>query len=101
LCVGAGGCSLGNSGDKAGHAADPQHGKELFSRSCAVCHTLADANAAGATGPDLDTLGPTRQAVINAINDGRGGMPAGLVTGQDAQDVAAYVAAANATAQGH
>ena len=48
------------------------------------------------TGPDLDELGQLHaQRVENAIKNGGTGqdrMPAGLLQGQDAKDVAAYVA---------
>ena len=47
-------------------------------------------------GPDLDTLKPPKGLILDAINNGRargnGQMPAQLYTGQEAQDVAAYVA---------
>jgi plastocyanin len=80
-------------------------GKVLFVQKCGACHTLARAGTKGNVGPNLD------QAFQQSIKDGmkRSGvkgavhgwilhpnqdspMPAGLVTGQDAYDVAAYVA---------
>jgi cytochrome c553 len=73
-----------------------ERGKETFRQTCASCHTLAAVNARGVTGPDLDTLGQLdKQRVLNAIRrggTGQGRMPAGLLQGRDAQDVAAYVA---------
>ncbi|MGN6372516.1 MAG: hypothetical protein ACTHM1_05950, partial [Solirubrobacteraceae bacterium] len=59
--------------------AEQQHGRYLFSQSCAVCHTLAAANSEGKIGPDLDIrLGsqiPTeagrRELVRGAIAEGR------------------------------
>jgi len=72
-----------------------EHGKFLFRRTCASCHTLAAVNARGVTGPNLDQIGQmTPQRVLNAIRIGGTGqkrMPAGLLDGTDAQDVAAYV----------
>jgi mono/diheme cytochrome c family protein len=85
--------------------AEQQHGRVLFSDSCAVCHTLAGANAEGHIGPNLDVrLGseiPTeagrRALVLSAITEGRargyGDMPAQLYQGRDAESVAAFVAA--------
>jgi cytochrome c553 len=74
------------------------NGRELFARNCATCHTLAGSHAVGRVGPNLDTLngGDLKPAfVLDAIEKGRargnGQMPAGLLVGQDAQDVAAYV----------
>jgi mono/diheme cytochrome c family protein len=76
------------------------HGRELFARNCATCHTLAGSQAVGRVGPNLDQLngGNLKPAfVLDAIQKGRargmGNMPAGLLTGDDAKDVAGYVAA--------
>jgi mono/diheme cytochrome c family protein len=70
-------------------------GKQLFRQTCATCHTLAAVNARGVTGPDLDGIGEvTKQRVLNAIRIGGIGdkrMPAGLLTGANAEAVADYV----------
>jgi mono/diheme cytochrome c family protein len=75
-----------------------KEGRELFGLRCANCHTLKAANAIASIGPDLDQLRPNRALVLNAIENGRsagnGQMAAGLYTGQDAEDVAAFVAKA-------
>jgi cytochrome c553 len=72
-----------------------EQGKELFIQTCKSCHTLDAVNAHGVTGPDLDDLGGLdRQRVLNAIRrggTGQGRMPAGLLEGEEAQDVAIYV----------
>lgn len=80
-------------------------GKELFLTKCAACHTLAHAGTTGTVGPNLDDA--FRQDRADGINsasiqglvdywirypDTEGVMPAMLYNGQDAQDVAAYVA---------
>jgi len=74
-----------------------EDGKELFRQTCATCHTLAAANAHGATGPNLDDIGEmTVERVQEAIKIGGTGqkrMPAGLLEGEDAENVAAYVTA--------
>jgi cytochrome c553 len=74
-----------------------ERGKQLFRRTCASCHTLAAVNARGVTGPNLDQLGGlTKERVLNAIRiggTGQGRMPAGLLQGKDADDVATFVAA--------
>jgi mono/diheme cytochrome c family protein len=76
--------------------ADTQRGRVLFNEKCATCHTLGDANAVGRVGPDLDVLAPTEGLTISAIREGRargtGQMPAQLLDGKDAKDVAAYIA---------
>lgn len=72
-----------------------ERGKELFRQNCAGCHTLAAVEAKGVTGPNLDRLGNVRRdRVLAAIRNGGTGklqMPAGLVDGEDAEAVAAYV----------
>ena len=73
-----------------------QHGKQLFIATCKSCHDLDAVQARGVTGPDLDELGGVdRERVLNAIENGgtgQGRMPAGLLQGEDAEDVANYVA---------
>lgn len=79
-------------------ASDLDKGKQVFSQdaqpSCAICHTLADAGSAGAVGPDLDELKPTREQVVNAVTSGVGIMPAfnESLSEEQIQAVAHYVA---------
>ena len=77
--------------------ADAVSGRQLFAANCANCHTLRASNSVGKVGPSLDVLRPPAALVENAILNGRalgrGNMPAGLLTGEDAKDVAAYVEA--------
>jgi mono/diheme cytochrome c family protein len=72
-----------------------RNGKELFIATCKSCHNLDAVQARGVTGPDLDELGGLdRERVLNAIRNGgtgQGRMPAGLLQGEDAEDVALYV----------
>lgn len=94
---------------------DKAHGKELFTAKCGSCHTLADAATTGTIGPNLDDafaesrrngLGESTfvQVVMDQIaysieetSTGAPGMPANIVTGQDADDVASYVASVAGT----
>jgi mono/diheme cytochrome c family protein len=84
---------------------DLSNGKAEFVEKCGSCHTLARAGTAGTQGPSLDKAFQT--ALADGIDrdtvDGivhrqilhprkNSIMPAGLVTGQNAKDVAAYVA---------
>lgn len=91
--------------------AEEQHGRVLFSESCAFCHTLAATNSVGRIGPNLDLKfkelssipagfsdeAERRAFVLNAIVEGRalgrGNMPAGLYQGREAEAVADFVAA--------
>ena len=88
--------------------ASDERGREILAQQCATCHTLAAAHAVGKVRPNLDQLvgpldpngvGGTKQQqafVLGAIRqgraNGRGQMPANLVDGEDAQDVAKFVA---------
>src|SRR4051812_27312476 len=101
------------------NSADPNlaNGKQKFGESCAACHTLARASATGVSGPNLEAafarsrqdglrpstfegivhqqiLHPSRNPQLDPQVKGKftPGMPAGLVSGDDARDVAAYVA---------
>ena len=112
ILSGCGGLGLTDSGDNV------VNGKQLFVAKCGSCHVLERAATKGVTGPNLD------QAFARARADGFGEstfrgmvlrqilhpakgaqtdpktgkplptMPANLVTGDDAEDVAAYVASA-------
>lgn len=77
--------------------ASQEEGRQLFAANCATCHTLAASRSVGKTGPNLDVMRPPAALTTNAILLGRargnGNMPAGLVSGQQAKDVADYIAA--------
>jgi plastocyanin len=108
------GCQLKDDGDNL------VNGKTQFAQNCASCHTLARANAQGVVGPNLDQawqqsekdglgrstykgvvhrqiLQPNRTVQTDPIT-GKALqlMPAKIVTGENAEDVAAYVAYAAA-----
>jgi mono/diheme cytochrome c family protein len=87
--------------------AGEKQGRDLFGEKCAVCHTLAAANAIGKVGPNLDVLKPPASLVYNTINNGclpnpppsqsqqaclgQGVMPSGIIAGRQAQEVANFV----------
>ena len=109
-----GGCQVADSGTNL------VNGKELFLQKCGSCHVLNRAGSKGTIGPNLDQafqraredgfrdsgIEGVVRAQINEPNrrpsrDPETGkvlqpMPADLVTGDDARDVAAYVASAAA-----
>jgi uncharacterized cupredoxin-like copper-binding protein len=108
------GCELKDDGDNL------VNGKTLFVEKCGSCHTLARADAKGVVGPNLDEawqraehdgLGrSTFEGIVHrqivqpnqnpSVDPATGKevapMPPKVVTGEDAQDVAAYVASAAA-----
>ena len=57
---------------------------------CGSCHTLA---AAGTVGPNLDQLGPTKEAVVTIVTNGRAAMPsfADQLDADEIEAVAEYV----------
>jgi mono/diheme cytochrome c family protein len=86
-------------------SASEQHGRELFVANCGSCHTFDAAGTVGQVGPNLDDIAVNEADVLHAIRTGggrhakgqgagpSGNMPQNLVTGKDAQDVAAFVGA--------
>jgi mono/diheme cytochrome c family protein len=100
LVVSLGGCALKHA------TANLVTGKKLFVSNCGSCHTLNHASTTGAVGPNLDDafrqdrIDGVKSTSIEGLVDywieypnTQGRMPPMLVKGQNAQDVAAYVAA--------
>ena len=67
---------------------DPVRGKVVFAKVCSTCH---GPQAEGGVGPRLAGAGLDAATVSAAVQQGRGVMPAGLVSGQEQADVVAYV----------
>jgi mono/diheme cytochrome c family protein len=82
-----------STGTSTGSTTDFTAARMMFATTCGGCHTLADAKTTGTVGPNLDQLKPDEATVEHQIMTGGGPMPAGLFKGQDAKDVATYVAA--------
>jgi mono/diheme cytochrome c family protein len=104
----AAGCGTGGIADT--HA-DQTAGKKTFIQQCGSCHTLQDAGTQGKIGPNLDDAFASsrkqgfeestfRNVVLEQIRIAEPPMPKNIVTGQDAQNVAAYVAAVAGTGTG-
>jgi mono/diheme cytochrome c family protein len=101
LAVAASGCGTSS--------ADAERGRTLFVQKCGVCHTMAQAGTTAQIGPNLDHAfaaaratgeeSDTVEGIVKAqvefprpSNDNpAASMPADIVTGQDLEDVAAYV----------
>lgn len=99
-------CGVSSEGE-----ADIANGKQKFMTNCGSCHALADAGSPGGIGPNLDDAfrasraeGYPSDSFSNVVeywikhpnrrpsNPPVPHMPANLVTGQDAIDVAWYIA---------
>jgi len=109
----AGAIGLAACGDTVGYSegtGDRIRGKELFTQGCGSCHALADAGTRARIGPNLDyafvqsrldglgettiqqvVRGQIAYPVVDPPTD-QVGMPADIFEGQDAEDVATYVA---------
>jgi mono/diheme cytochrome c family protein len=100
--------TLAACGGGASSSPDLANGKNKFNGACGGCHTLADAGTTGKIGPNLDDAfrGPREEGFKTTAFEGiirywiqkpeqvtEPVMPADLVTGKDAEDVAAYIAA--------
>ncbi len=90
-------------------SADVERGRTLFIQKCGTCHGMAQAGTTAQVGPDLDDAfaaarasgqtDSTIEGVVTAqvenprpLNENPAvSMPAEIVTGQDLEDVAAYV----------
>ena len=104
---------LAACGDTVGYSngtGDKIRGKELFTKGCGSCHMLADAGTTGKIGPNLDYAfvqsridGLGEDTILQVVrgqiaypvttpSTGAPGMPANIYEGQDAEDVASYVA---------
>ena len=118
LSLAAAACDSGTGGISKG--GDTARGEALFKEKCGGCHTLAAAGTAGVIGPNLDdafasdraqgfdessiqqvVAGQIREPSLTGRVDENGqpitstgspAMPADIVTGDDVDAVAAYVA---------
>ena len=66
---------------------DADNAEDVYVGKCAGCH---GGDLGGGSGPGI--AGLSYDAVLAAIQEGPGTMPAGLATGDDAEDVAAWIA---------
>jgi len=107
IAAGCGAVDRVTSGDAAA-------GKVLFKQHCGSCHTLANAGTTGTIGPNLDDAfaadrdpvfasAHTEQTIRDVVRGqiayaeqdpgtGKPGMPPDLIHGQEARNVAVYVA---------
>lgn len=64
---------------------------DTYRQSCAGCH---GQNLEGSVGPNLQKIGSklNEKQILEVITKGRGQMPSGLVTGEEAKSLAAWLA---------
>jgi hypothetical protein len=83
-----------------------KQGRMIFGQHCGVCHTLAASNSVGKVGPNLDQLQPAVQIILRTLANGCfqnapagspqsclgfGTMPANIVQGRQALQVAQFI----------
>jgi mono/diheme cytochrome c family protein len=106
LCAAAlalAGC--GEEGIEVAKSNPDYEGAALFVEHCSGCHTFSAAGTEGSAtdvssrenkdGPNFDQRKETEEDVIYAIENGgfsSGPMPQNIVTGEDAQKIAAFIA---------
>jgi mono/diheme cytochrome c family protein len=106
--------AVGVAGCEPSENADTERGRALFQTNCGTCHALGQAGTSAQVGPDLDAafaqartdgmdndtiegvvqkqIAHPREIEKGANNYDQVYMPADIVTGEDAEDVATYVA---------
>ncbi|WP_419887413.1 cytochrome c551 [Neobacillus niacini] len=79
------------AGDEQQQTANAGDGDALFQQNCSSCHG-GDLKSGGA--PDLDKIGSkySKDEIEGIILNGKGGMPGGILSGEDADAVASWLA---------
>lgn len=86
-------CDGGNgaSDNKGSGGSTASAAEQIFQQSCASCH---GQNLEGKVGPNLQKVGSkySKDEIKQIIEKGRGGMPAGVIQGDDVDKVAEWLA---------
>ncbi len=100
--LGLSACGFGEQSISVSEDSPNYRGAELFAANCAGCHTLSAAGAEGTgnrgtrvQGPNLNQRDVTYESALYAIqNGGYSGaiMPQNIVVGEDAKQVARFLA---------
>lgn len=92
-CGGGGGDESKESDDSgSGDSVDATKAEEVFKSNCASCHAN---DLSGKNGPSLKEVGKThsKDEISDIIENGKeGGMPAGLIDGDEKDTVASWLA---------
>jgi cytochrome c551 len=95
LVMGLAACGGGSSTNNKGtDTASAGNAKDIFAKNCASCH---GDQLQGVVGPSLQKIGSkySKAEILDIIKNGKGGgkMPGGLISGDDADKVATWLAA--------
>ncbi|CRK81402.1 cytochrome c551 [Neobacillus massiliamazoniensis] len=92
LVMGLAACGGGTDTSKGSDSAAGGDAQKIYSQKCSSCH---GDNLEGKVGPKLASIGKNldKQQILDIIKNGKpGGMPAGLISGDDADKVATWLA---------
>lgn len=84
-----GGSAEGEGGGEEA-AGDAAAGEQFFASTCTSCH-LNNGMDAGGVGPQLAGAGLDAATIQTTVENGKGAMPPGLASGEDLDNVVAYV----------
>jgi len=94
LAIGLAACGGGGDNDKnnneGGGETTAAGAEQIFAQNCASCH---GDNLEGRNGPALDKVGSrlSKDEILDKIEKGGAGMPAKIITGDDADKVATWL----------
>ena len=71
-------------------AGDAAAGEQVFAANCTACH-MNNGLDAGGIGPQLAGRGVDDAAIRDVVQNGRGAMPPGLISGADLDNAVAYI----------
>jgi len=93
-CGGGGDEATDGGGGSEETTASAGNAEKLYNNKCSSCH---GADLAGGVGPNLTKVGANlaKEDIENIIIKGQGAMPGGQLQGEDASEVAEWLAAKN------
>ena len=91
LVMGLAACGGGDD-DKGTDTASSDTGAKIFDQKCSGCH---GGDLKGGMGPNLTKVGSrySKDDILGILKNGKGQMPANVVSGDDANQVAEWLAA--------
>jgi cytochrome c551 len=92
LAACGGGDEAADNNNNGGGGATAAAAEDIYKQNCASCH---GQDLRGQVGPNLEKVGSkySKDEIKQIIEKGQGGMPPGLIQGEDAEKVAEWLAA--------
>lgn len=93
VVMGLAACGGGSDTSKNSDGGNTSAAEKIVAQKCASCH---GGDLKGSVGPALNKIGAkySKEEILGIIKNGKGGgMPAGLISGDDADKVATWLAA--------